>query len=307
MSTGPSVTLELPDGRVQVLVPGDVIGRTARAALRIDDPRISEGHAMISLRGADLMILALRGRLSVHGHAATEARLTPGARILLAGVVPLRVGEVALPDKVFALELRARGGEWTSPVAVNGVAVVEPGPPPCLVARFDPQAAVTVWDHEHGVFFRFPGRADALAGEGAVVALDDELEARVAHVPLSALGAEATADVGRFDVSLTVLVHYDTVHVRPSSGASVVFDGLLARILSEVAALSTPVAWLPLARLVWKDEDDEHILRYRWDQAVSRIRKKLRAGRIRSDLLRSTGVGLVELMLGPHDRVEDHS
>jgi hypothetical protein len=62
-----------------------------------------------------------------------------------------------------------------------------------------------------------------------------------------------------------------------------------------------------MAGLLWDDESDEPVLRARWDQATSRIRKKLRAGRIRSDLLRSTGAGLVELWLGPEDRVEDRT
>ena len=47
----PAVHLRLPDGRTAVLGHGDLIGRLESAALPLADPRISEAHAMVSLRG----------------------------------------------------------------------------------------------------------------------------------------------------------------------------------------------------------------------------------------------------------------
>jgi len=45
------VWIRLPDGSLVALGHGDFIGRVWTAALVLDDPRVSEGHAMISLRG----------------------------------------------------------------------------------------------------------------------------------------------------------------------------------------------------------------------------------------------------------------
>ena len=63
----PTTRLQLPSGAMVLLGPGDLIGRSPTAALHIDDPRISEAHSMVSLRGSQLKLLALRGRHSVYG------------------------------------------------------------------------------------------------------------------------------------------------------------------------------------------------------------------------------------------------
>ena len=46
-------------------------------------------------------------------------------------------------------------------------------------------------------------------------------------------------------------------------------------------------------------------LRQRWDQLLTRMRMKLREAGLRSDLIRSARPGLVELVLGPGDKVVD--
>jgi len=56
------VRLRCTDGSIAELTHGDLIGRLGTAALHFDDARISEAHAMISLRGQELKLLALRGR-----------------------------------------------------------------------------------------------------------------------------------------------------------------------------------------------------------------------------------------------------
>ncbi len=296
--------LELPDGSEHALGAGELIGRVPGAALRIEDPRISEAHAMLSLRGTELKLLALRGRLSVDGRPDNAVRLAPGVRVVLAGFYALTVIDVILPTAVFMLELVGDDGVERGPFPIEGVMSLFGEPSPRLVPRFDPDAPAIAWTHEHGVFIRTGVAPDRLYRNGEGVSLHG-LEAKVVLAPLAALASQSTIEQGRFDIALTLTVHYDTVHVRPSVGAPVVFDGLMARLLSEVAQLETPVSWLALARLLWDDEDDEYVLRHRWDQATSRVRKKLRAGRVRADLLRSTGAGLIELYLGPGDRVED--
>lgn len=43
-----NVRLLLSDGRSEVLGPGDIIGRMWSATLRLDDPHVSEAHALVS-------------------------------------------------------------------------------------------------------------------------------------------------------------------------------------------------------------------------------------------------------------------
>ena len=59
--------LLLPDGRDVEVGPGDLIGRTPSAAAVIDDPRIAEAHAFVSLRHGELHLLSLRRMVVVAG------------------------------------------------------------------------------------------------------------------------------------------------------------------------------------------------------------------------------------------------
>lgn len=283
-------------------MPGDIIGRMPRSALRIEDPRISEAHALVSLRGAGLKLLALRGRLGVGGKPLTEVALTVGSRVLLGGFYPLIVTAVSLPERVYALAL----GDATPLVidrvivlrAINGALQASAG--------FDPDAEATAWGSERGVHLRHHDGSDELLGAGDATTVGG---LRVAVLLVDNLLAEqaATAQQGQFDVALHIVSHYDTVHVYPAHGSAIVFDGFAARLLAELGLIGTPVAWEAVAKALWPEEDDSGILRQRWDQATSRVRKRLREGRVRTDLVRSNRTGLVELYLGPQDRFEDNA
>ncbi len=63
-----------PDGRSELLGPGDIIGRMPTATLTINDPHVSEAHALVSLRGSELKLPGLRGRSSVLEVAPGAAR-----------------------------------------------------------------------------------------------------------------------------------------------------------------------------------------------------------------------------------------
>ena len=60
------VRFRLPEGNSVELGHGDLIGRLWSAALPIADARISEADAMVSLRGQELKLLALRGRFALN-------------------------------------------------------------------------------------------------------------------------------------------------------------------------------------------------------------------------------------------------
>ncbi len=77
------LTLSSDDSRVTVH-PGDLIGRLASADVVISDPRVSEAHALVSLRRRSLRLLGLRGALSVGGREVDVVTLAPGVRVDLA-------------------------------------------------------------------------------------------------------------------------------------------------------------------------------------------------------------------------------
>jgi pSer/pThr/pTyr-binding forkhead associated (FHA) protein len=73
MTVGAYCRIRLSDGRVVDLGPGDIIGRLETATLRINEPQLSEAHALVSLRGEQLVLLALRGVVSVGGRPVSSA------------------------------------------------------------------------------------------------------------------------------------------------------------------------------------------------------------------------------------------
>lgn len=112
------------EGPAVVLGHGDLIGRLATAAVSLDDARISEAHAIVSLRGGAMRLLALRGRFRVHGKQRAEVVLAPGLDVELARGIVLHVDEVSLPDTVLAI-----AGPGLPPWPLPGTVSVATGPP----------------------------------------------------------------------------------------------------------------------------------------------------------------------------------
>ena len=71
----PYVIFQLPNGEVAKATPGSILGRLSSASVRIDDPRVSEAHALVSLRGSELKLLTLRGSIRVDGRRDADVHL----------------------------------------------------------------------------------------------------------------------------------------------------------------------------------------------------------------------------------------
>ncbi len=99
-----TVRLLAPDESAVVLGAGDLIGRMPSAALMVDDARVSEAHAMVSLRGGELRLLGLRGMFAVDGKPVQDLVLQPGVEFELAPGLLFSVLEVELPKAVLAVE-----------------------------------------------------------------------------------------------------------------------------------------------------------------------------------------------------------
>lgn len=294
-----TVRFRQPDGTLVTLGPGDLIGRMDAATLVLDDPRVSEAHAIVSLRQGELHLLSLRRLIAVNGQPVSEVRLETGLRVQLAEDLELEVEAVHRPAQVLALRSDGLG---TRPL--SQVSSVFPGRPPRLVGRFEPEAPVHIWsvgdrwrlrqDGEHEVASGFRFELDGQAFE-------------LVELELGQAGRSPTRVDGGVRRPLRIEAAFDTVHIHREDRPVARIGGKPARIVSELVAFDGPVAWEVLARELWADDADAGELRHRFDVTLGRLRSKLRAAGVRPDLVSNDGAGSVQLVLYPEDVVEDRT
>lgn len=294
-----SARLRLPTGDVVELVPGDLIGRTAGAALSLDDPRISEAHALLSLRGGALHLLSLRRMIAVNGKPVSSVELRRGLVVALADDLTLTVEALHLPGHLPAIEVPGLGRRL-----LGTVASLRAGGPPQLAGRYEPDADAHLWLTDEEWRLQTPGEPprtlapdDTFRLGGATV--------RFVGVPLAAAGQTPTRVEGGVQSPLRLITRYDTAHIHRDGRPPLVVSGRGARILSELASFGGPVSWQMLAAEVWPDHPSPEVLRHRLDVNLTRLRARLRAADVRSDLVRSDGSGQVELLLYEGDSVEE--
>lgn len=294
-------TFRLPNGESRDLTSGEFIGRSWNAALRLADPRISEAHAMVSLRGNTLKLLALRGRFAVDDKPLQEVELRVGLVIWLASDLRLEVTDLVLPAEVLAIE-----GDGLARHILGGVSTLRVDPRPTLVPGYAADGAAVVWHDGVAWMLRVAGGEDCPleAGDGWQIG---DATFRAVSVCVNQAGHSTTRALGGIDRPLTLVVRYDSAHVQRDGEPALVLSGISARILSELAIIGVPVAWEALAGDLWPDETDGTALRRKWDASLARLRQKLRDARVRGDLVRADGSGHFELYLHRTDRVEDET
>lgn len=294
------VRLRDPAGVVVELGHGDLIGRLATAALFVDDPRVSEAHALVSVRRGELVLLSLRRMLLVRGKPVSEVVLRPGTSIELAEGVALYIEEVVRPDEVLAIEIDGIGRHL-----LPAVASVLAGPPPHLSPRFERDAPLCVW-WNGGEW-----RARTREGVTSVVESGSTLRAGALEARFVMVDAEGGLTTPRGAVAheppLRIVAWYDSVEVHREGRPPITIGGVGARILSELAVLAGPASWQTVAHEIWREEIEPHELRHRWDVSLARLRARLKAGGVRGDLLRSDGSGGIQLVRYAHDVIEDRT
>lgn len=293
------VRLRLPDGSNYTLGPGDVIGRTWSAALRLDDPHVSEAHALVSLRAESLLLLSLRRRFLVDGHPQEQVELRVGQRIAFSPETELLVLEVVLPEAMLGVE-----GDGLPTQALAGPCSVLLTPALRVVPGVSAGAAAVLWDDGEGWRVRAGDQPPRRVEAGETLSLGART-LRFVSVSLSRAGQAATR-VG-LDEPLHIVSFFDSVHIQRQGAAPVVLSGQQARVISELISTGAPLAWQELASQLWPEVDDRDAARRKWDVLMVRLRTRLRELGVRPDLIRPTGVGLVELVLQAGDRVEDRS
>ncbi len=294
------VVLEALAGQSVELSPGDFIGRSSAAALSVDDGRVSEAHAMVSLREGQLHLLPLRGGLAVGGEPVSHVVLRPGLTVELAPGVPLRVVEVHLPAEVLGIE-----GEGLARQMLPAVGSLVDEGRLRLVAGWREDAVAQLWTAGEGFRVRVGGETLGVAA-GDTLTLG-ERRLRFVALPLGEAGPRTTRRLGDFAEPLHLMARFDTVQVHRQERAPVIFSGMQARLFTELVAVDGPVAWSVLTGELWPDEDDASVRRGRLDALLLRVRRRLRASGIRADLVRTDGAGTLELVRYPHDRIEDFS
>ncbi len=200
--------------RLVELAHGDLVGRLPACRLHLDDPRVSEAHALVSLRGDALRLLSLRGRLTVDGAATQDVALRPGQRLDIGGAVSADVVEVVLPEEVVAVE----GPGLPLQVLLTTTAlVVERAPAPRLGLRPGGAPDAVAWlvfepDDDAGAWWLVwpDGRRALLQADVAVVVADGvALTAR--RVPL--VGAVATPTTLAPGGRLRIEARYQSVQI----------------------------------------------------------------------------------------------
>ena len=96
---------------------------------------------MVSLRGGDLWLLALRRRLAVGERSVAEVRLVPGLRVAVAQGLELVVEAVELPEQALAIE--APGLPTTM---LPGMCSLQVRPQIRMFAHHEPAALCRIWD-----------------------------------------------------------------------------------------------------------------------------------------------------------------
>lgn len=289
-----------PAGAVLELAAGAFIGRMPRCELCIDDGRISEAHAMVSLRGQELLLLPLRGRFSVGGKVVSQVALKEGLRVELAPELTLEVLEVVLPVEVLAIEVTGQPPQ----VLLGTTSIVVRGDGCELVPGWVPDAAAQLWPQGPGCQLQRPGKRPVQLEPGARVSLGPGVELRTSAWPLGLAGAEPT-QLDLSDAPLRIVTRYHSAQVWRLGRELCAFSGTQAQCLSELVRFAGPTPWNIVARELWPEPIDEVLLRGRWDTTLSRVRARLRAAGLGRELVRSTNAGHVELALRPEDVVVD--
>lgn len=295
----PAVRLRLPDGAIVEVPSGGLVGRLRSASARIDDARISEVQALVSLRGRQLKLLALRGMLRTRGGPTAEITLRVGQRIELARDVWIEVVEVRLPERILALR-----GLGAVPLELyESVHSIVLTPEPALRYHYEPEAAAHIWHDGEGWRLQRAGAAPTALEEGSTFSIAGQ-RVEVIGVSLSRIATPPTRQPQADRVPMRLVARQETVHVHREGVPIVTFEGNAARILSELIRFDAPTPWEWIAAEIW-GELDRSTLRIRWDRNLKTLRARIRERGLPRDLVRSDGHGNIELVLKEGDRTVD--
>ena len=269
--------------------------------MRLEDPRISEAHALVSLRGSALKLLALRGVLAVGGVRVSEVVLEAGVRVELVSGLPLEVVAVTLPDSTLALDLGTGSAPQVLSASVHSIL-----PGPVVIPRHLPDAPIHLWTTGAGWTVQPAGSDPFPLVEGTRMVVGDHEVVAITVAGEVASNPE-TRLRGRLHPPIRLVARYDTVQIHREGQPLVVFGGTAARLVSELVAMGGLASWEAIASEIWPEDLDRTVRRQRWDRTLQTLRSKLQQGRLRPDLIRADGKGNLELVVLADDTVIDET
>ncbi len=283
-------------GEDYIVGHGDLIGRTSSAAVVIDDPRISEAHAIVSLRRHELHLLSLRRMVIADGKPVSDIKLTKGMRITLVEDIQFTVTQIEAPRAVLALALPSGEVQMLPQVASITTAPVR------LHTKLVPDAAASIWFTGDHWTLRIGNTTTQVAPLDEFT-LDGQRFAFVL-MPIGDASVASTQGEALVAAPIKLVAYYDSVQIYQRNQKVHTVGGTGARIISELIGCQGPTHWEVIAREIWPDEVEALPLRHRWDVSLGRLRTRLRNAGVR-DLLRADGTGQLALEMYPGDEIED--
>lgn len=294
------VELQLPAGESRTVGPGAIIGRSFVADIRLEDGRVAEAHALVSLHGGDFVLLALGGQVRVRGRVTPRVTLVPGLSFELPGDLSLSVTTVHRPTDLLALE-----GPGVHRRVLAGVLSVCTRPRLQLVTGVRANAAAIVFSDGLSWFVREKGTKARRVRAGDELLVGDRTLRFVTH---------ALADAGRADHGHTGppgglrLFHRGaSVHLwAPGAHAPTVISGQPAALLARLLAHRGPLRWEAAAHALWPRAAPDDVVRHRLDVVLGKLRRRLDEAGLRRDLVTAHRNGFLELVLYPGDQAHEH-
>ena len=258
---------------------------------------------MVSLRGSELVLFALRGRLRCSDRDVPKVTLTLGLVVTLAPGIDVVVEHVKVPSSVLAIE-----GDALPRQILVGVTSVLAGPPIHLSRGVHADARALLFSDGLDWFAREHDATVARPLTGGAVLDVDGVALRIVTVETGSAAVPDTTPLPHAGTTrLRLVSHFETVQIwRDDVTEPISFAGVAARVLAELLAFGGPTRWELVARGVW-GADDDNVLRHRLDVTLQKIRRRLEESGVRRDLVRAHRDGHLELFLHPGDQADDRS
>ena len=297
MSNARIILRHKESGQRTSLGPGDFIGRSDVATLCLDDPRISEAHAMISLRDRQLQLIALRGRFRHDGKVLTEVRLTQGMELELAHDVTLICEQVEMPRTLLGLLI-----DDELEITLTNTMTLYADTVPTLKRGYAADGDAIFWSTGSSWRMRI---ADDPA---CTLKAGDTFTVRGASIKIISIPVERAAYARTRDTLRAPLLfkpHSTCVEVQPEGGEPMIVSGVPGKILASLLQRHCTASWQEIIDDVWpEDASTLSALRRRFDAGLRRLRDHLRGVLPEhEELIKLDGTGVVLLTLSPQDRL----
>lgn len=299
MSHGASVVLtHRQSNQSAVLGPGDFIGRSEVAALCLDDPRVSEAHAMVSLRDGSLKLIALRGRFRQGEEVLSEAVLRPGVVLEFARDVHLVCEQVHMPDEVLGLLINAE-----LKVMLTHTMTLYTSENMMIKRGYDPRGGAIFWTT--GSLWRVQiADQPSLTLEQGQTFIVDQTRIEVIAIPLDRIAQTHTRNSLRSPLRFTC--HDTHVEIARVNEPTIKVSGVPGRILLSLLRRQGTASYQEIVKEVWPHDVSTNLsLRRRFDTGIRRLRTHL--GHVlpvdETQFIQLDGTGVVTLFLSPRDEI----